>query len=229
EATGYRLSDPDAPIVAGICRRLDGIPLAIELAAPRLKTCDPATLLRHLNQSFELLNYGPRTAPLRHQALQATLDWSYRLLSEAEAMLLRRLSVFAGVFMLEDVLGVASDIVAPPSDIATCLENLASKSLVSQAAIDSRSQYRLLDATRSYAYERLRAAGEHRRACEAHAGYLRRLFERAEAEWAWHAREDWVVTYGRRANDLRKAIDWAFGEQGDRESGLRLTVAAIPL
>jgi predicted ATPase/DNA-binding winged helix-turn-helix (wHTH) protein len=229
EATGYRLSDPDAPVVADICRRLDGIPLAIELAAPRLKTCDPATLLRHLNRSFELLNYGPRTAPLRHQALQATLDWSYRLLSEAEAMLLRRLSVFAGTFMLEDVLCVANDVVAPPSGIAVCLENLASKSLVSQAAIDSRWQYRLLDATRSYADERLRAAGEHQRACEAHAGYLRRLFERAEAEWAWHAREDWVVTYGRRANDLRKAIDWAFGEDGDADTGVRLTVAAIPL
>jgi len=229
EAAGYRLSDSDAPVVADICRRLDGIPLAIELAAPRLKTSDTATLLRHLNQSFELLNFGPRTAPLRHQALQATLDWSYRLLSEAEAALLRLVSVFAGPFTLEDVLGISRGIAAAPGDIAVDLENLASKSLVSQTSIDSRVQYRLLDATRSYAGERLRAAGEHRGACEGHARYLRRLFERAEAEWAWHAREDWVVTYGRRANDLRKAIDWALGEDGDAETGLRLTVAAIPL
>lgn len=229
EVAGYHLSDHDAPVVASICRRLDGIPLAIELAAPRLRTCDPATLLQHLNQSFELLNYGPRTAPLRHQALQATLDWSYRLLSEAEAALLRLLSVFASAFTLEDVLGIAGDIGASPSDIAACLENLASKSLVSQTVTDSRSQYRLLDATRSYAGERLRAAGEHRRACEAHAGYLRHLFERAEAEWEWRPREEWVATYGRRANDLRKAIDWAFGDQGDAETGVRLTVAAIPL
>ena len=229
EAAGYRLSDLDAPIVADICRRLDGIPLAIELAAPRLKTCDPATLLRHLSQSFELLNYGARTASLRHQALQATLDWSYRLLSDAEAALLRLLSVFAGAFTLEDVLGIASDIGASPGDIAVCLEILASKSLVSQTVTDTSLQYRLLDATRSYAGERLRAEGEHRRACAGHASYLRRLFERAEAEWGWRARQDWVATYGRRTNDLRKAIDWAFGEEGDAEMGLRLTVAAIPL
>lgn len=228
-AAEYQLSDPDAPIIAGICRRLDGIPLAIELAAPRLKSCDPATLLGHLKESFALLNYGPRTAPLRHQALQATLDWSYRLLSEDEAMLLRLLSVFAGTFMLEDVLGVARDAGASPGDVAASLESLASKSLVSQATTDSKSHYRLLDATRSYAGERLRAAGEHRRASRGYALYLRSLFERAEAEWTWRPREDWVATYGRRANDLRKAIDWAFGADGDRETGLRLTVAAIPL
>lgn len=226
QAAGYQLSDVDAPAVANICRRLDGIPLAIELAAPRLKTSDPATLLGHLRESFALLNYGPRTAPLRHQALQATLDWSYRLLSEDEAMLLRLLSVFAGSFTPEDVLGVAG---GSPGNVAAGLETLALKSLVSQATTDGQSHYRLLDATRSYAGERLRAAGEHHCACQGYALYLRSLFERAEAEWTWRPREDWVASYGRRANDLRKAIDWAFGPDGDRETGLRLTVAAIPL
>jgi predicted ATPase/DNA-binding winged helix-turn-helix (wHTH) protein len=229
ELAGYTLSDLDASVVADICRRLDGIPLAIELAAPRLKTCDPATLIRHLNESFDLLNYGPRTAPLRHQALQATLDWSYRLLSEAEAMLLRHLSMFAGMFALEDVLGVTSETGTSPGEIAACLENLASKSLVSQIHTDSRSAYRLLDTTRSYAGERLRAAGEDRSAYEGYASYLCGLFEQAEAEWKWLAREEWIATYGRRANDLRRAIDWAFGEDGDIETGLRLSVAAIPL
>lgn len=229
ETTGYGLSDPDVSVIADICRRLDGIPLAIELAAPRLKSSDPATLLRHLNESFNVLNYGPRTAPLRHQALQATLDWSYRLLSDAEASLLRHLSVFAGLFTTEDVLGITSDIVASPGETAACLENLASKSLVSQTFTDSKSAYRLLETTKSYAAERLRAAGEYRRACESHAVYLLDLFERAEAEWKWLARDDWMATYGRRANDLRKAIDWAFGEEGDIETGLRLSAAAIPL
>ena len=233
EAAGYGLSDPDAPVIADICRRLDGIPLAIELAAPRLKSHDAATLLRHLNESFDLLNYGPRTAPLRHQALQATLDWSYRLLSEAEASLLRHLSVFSGVFTTEDVLGITSDVVASPGETAACLESLASKSLVSQTLADGKAAdkaaYRLLDTTKSYAAERLRGEGEHRRACEGHAAYLLDLFERAEAEWKWLAREEWMATYGRRANDLRKAIDWAFGADGDIEAGLRLSAAAIPL
>lgn len=229
EAAGYGLSDSDVSVIADICRRLDGIPLAIELAAPRLKSCDPASLLRHLKDSFDLLNYGPRTAPLRHQALQATLDWSYRLLSEAEASLLRHLSVFAGLFTTEDVLGITSDIVASPGETAACLDNLASKSLVSQTLSGGKAAYRLLDTTKTYAAERLRAEGEHRRACESHAVYMLDLFERAEAEWTWLAREDWMTTYGRHANDLRNAIDWAFGADGDVETGLRLSAAAIPL
>jgi predicted ATPase/DNA-binding winged helix-turn-helix (wHTH) protein len=229
EAAGYVLSDLDAPIIADICRRLDGIPLAIELAAPRLRICDPATLLRHLNQSFELLSGGSRTAPLRHQALQATLDWSYRLLSDDEAALLRFLSVFAGAFTLEDVLGSAGDMASSPDDIAACLESLASKSLISQTFTGNRLYYRLLDGTRSYAAERLRLAGEHQRACEEHAAYLLRLFERAETEREARARDDWMAAFGRHANDLRKAIDWAFGEGGAPETGLRLTCVALPL
>jgi predicted ATPase/DNA-binding winged helix-turn-helix (wHTH) protein len=229
ETSGYCLTDHDAPAVADICRRLDGIPLAIELAAPRLQTYDAATLLQHLSRSFGLLNHGPRSAPLRHQALQTTLDWSYRLLSDTEARLLRLLSVFAGAFTRDDVLGVTSEHDTPPSESATCLVNLVSKSLVSQTYAGGRLQHRLLDATRSYARERLRAEGEHRRACEAHARYLLRLFKQAEAEWARLPREDWLASYGQRAPDLRKAIDWAFCADGDPEIGIRLTVAAIPL
>ena len=229
DAADYVLNDHDAPVVAEICRRLDGIPLAIELAAPRLRICNPATLLRHLNQSFELLSGGARTAPLRHQALQATLDWSYRLLSDDEAMLLRFLSVFAGAFTLEDVLGSAGNIAGSPDDLAACLESLASKSLVSQTFTGNRLYYRLLDGTRSYAAERLRLAGEQRRTCEKHANYLQRLFERAEAEREQRTRDDWIAIFGRHANDLRKAIDWAFGEDGALETGLRLSCAALPL
>ncbi|HEY8337089.1 MAG TPA: winged helix-turn-helix domain-containing protein [Tardiphaga sp.] len=229
EANGYCMSDDDAPAVAEICRRLDGVPLAIELAAPRLQTYDAATLLQHLNRSFGLLNHGPRNAPLRHQALQTTLDWSYRLLSDAEARLLRMLSVFAGAFSRDDVLAVASELKTPPSDSAACLENLSSKSLVAQDHAGGRLQHRLLDATRSYARERLRAEGEHRRTCEAHARYLQRLFGQAEAEWARLPREDWLAKYSPRVHDLRKAIDWAFCADGDPEIGIQLTVAAIPL
>ena len=229
EANGYCISDDDAPAVADICRRLDGVPLAIELAAPRLQTYDAATLLQHLNRSFGLLNHGPRNAPLRHQALQTTLDWSYRLLSDAEARLLRMLSVFAGAFSRDDVLAVAGELKTPPGDSAACLENLVSKSLVAQNLGRGRQHYRLLDATRSYARERLRAEGEHRRTCEAHARYLQRLFERAEADWTRLPRENWLASHGRRAHDLRKAIDWAFCADGDPAIGIRLTVAAIPL
>lgn len=228
DSSNYHFSDHDAPVISDICRRLDGVPLAIELAASRLKTCDAPTLRQHLDQSFELLNHGPRTAPLRHQALQTTLDWSYRLLSEAEAALLRLLSVFAGLFTIDDLHGLASELRAAPNDIDSCIESLASKSLVSRIFAGGQLQYRLLDVTRTYSRDRLQAQGEHRRACEAHARYLQRLFEQAEAEWAWRPREDWLAIYSPRANDLRKAIDWTFSTSGDTALGIRLTAAAIP-
>ncbi len=229
EAAGYRMSDADAPVIARICRSLDGIPLAIELAAPRLLSCDPATLLQVLQRSFELLGYGPSHAPIRQQTLLATLDWSYRLLSGDEAALLRLLSVFAGAFTLQDVVGVGRCLERSAEDLAACLENLAGKSLLSATISETGLQYRLLDITRHYAGERLRVAAEQRRASASHAGYLLGLFERAEAEWQWRVREEWTATYGRRANDLRRAIDWAFGADGDPRLGVRLTAVAIPL
>lgn len=229
EAAGFVMDDTNAAAVAAICRRLDGIPLAIELAAPRLRDGDPVTLLRLLDGSFEALSYGPAQAPLRHQTLLATLDWSYRLLSEVEAAVLRLLSVFAGIFTLEDAVGVAETLAHPAEAIAICIESLAGKSLLSAHFADGVMQYRLLDATRSYAAGRLRGAGEMRQACAAHAQFLLDVFERAESEWHWRVREDWTALYGPHANDLRRALDWAFGEDGDPALGIRLTACALPL
>ncbi len=229
EAAGFTMTDATAPIVGRICRRLDGIPLAIELAASRLRSCDAATLLRLLEQSFEPLSYGPADAPLRQQTLMATLDWSYRLLSQSEAAVLRVLSVFAGAFTVQDAVGVGRHLRHSPEDIANCIDGLATKSLLSSSFSEDGLQYRLLDATRSYAAERLRGAGEQRRVATAHAEYLLDLFARAESEWHWRVREDWTGTYGSRTNDLRKALDWSFGEDGDPALSVKLTAAAIPL
>jgi predicted ATPase/DNA-binding winged helix-turn-helix (wHTH) protein len=228
-AAGFSLTDATAPTVASICRRLDGIPLALELAASRLRSCDAATLLRLLEHSFEMLSYGPANAPLRQQTLLATLDWSYRLLSEDEATVLLFLAVFAGSFTLDDAIGVGGNLSRPPEDIATCIEGLVGKSLLSSSFAGGALQYRLLDSTRSYAAERLRGAGEHQRACAAHAAHLLLLFERAESELQWRVHEEWIATYGRLANDLRRALDWAFSKTGDQALGIRLTARAIPL
>ncbi len=228
-ATGFSPTDADIPVVVDICRRLDGIALAIELAAPRLASQDTTTLLQLLEQNFELLNYGPRNAPARHQTLLATLDWSYRLLSDREAAVLRLLSVFAGGFCLDDVLALGLPLDIPADDIARCVGNLATKSLLSTSFSDGKIQYRLLDATRTYAAERLRLAGEQPAALASHAAFLLRVFERAEQEWHWRLVEEWTAAYAPRINDLRKAIDWAFGPQGEPELGLWLTAAAIPL
>ncbi|MGE0718229.1 MAG: winged helix-turn-helix domain-containing protein [Alphaproteobacteria bacterium] len=229
EVSGFRMGDDDAPIIAAICRRLDGIPLAIELAAPRMRSCDAASLLGLLERNFDLLSYGPAHAPVRQQTLLATLDWSYRLLSQEEAAALRLLSVFAGAFTLEEAVGLGRHLGHPPEAMVGWVESLAGKSLLSAAYAEEGLHYRLLDATRSYAAERLGAAGEQRRGAAAHAAWLLGLFERAEAEWQWRVREEWTSAHGRRANDLRKALDWAFGEDGDPGLGIRLTAVAIPL
>lgn len=229
EATGYDLQTADIPAVIAICRRLDGIALAIELAAPRLASHEPATLLHRLQQSFEWLNYGPRDAPARHQALLATLDWSYRLLSDREAKALRLLSVFAGRFTLEDVVGLAAKLDLPADEITRSLGNLASKSLLSSSIRDGQLQYRLLDATRGYAAERLCQEGEAPGARAGHANFMLGLFEQAEDEWRWRSAQEWTASYAPRLNDLRKAIDWALGERVALPVALRLTAAAIPL
>lgn len=229
EAHGFQLDDVNAPAIAAICRRLDGIALAIELAAPRLAVCDPTSLLRLLEQSFEPLNLGSRTAPVRHQTLLATLDWSYRLLSSDEVRLLRLLSVFTSTFSLDDAIGIAGHIDATEEDVAAITESLVSKSLLSVAYEVGGLRYRLLDSTRSFAAERLRAEEELPQALASYAHYLLRVFELAEAEWHWRAREEWTARYGHRTNDLRKAIEWAFGESGEPQVGVRLTSAAIPL
>ncbi|MDR6289553.1 putative ATPase/DNA-binding winged helix-turn-helix (wHTH) protein [Inquilinus ginsengisoli] len=223
---GYRLNKADLPVLAAISRRLDGIALAIELAAPRLSIDGPAALLGLLEHSFEPLASQGGAPTARHMTLMATLDWSYRLLPAREARLLRHLSVFGGKFMLEDVVGVCGDLAAP-EDIATWLESVAAKSLLSVSYHNGRRRYRLLDSTRNFASERLRAGGEQQTAMASYARYLLTLFEAAEADWSWRTREDWTARYGHWANDLRRAIDWAFTLGGDAELGVRLTAAAV--
>ena len=227
--SGYRLVDADAPVIARICRRLDGLPLAIELAATRLLSCDPATLLARLERDLDALSYGPPQAPIRQQTLLATLDWSYRLLSEEEAAALRLLSVFAAAFTLEDALGVGRQLGRPPEQMLGCIEGLAGKSLLAANPTQGPPQYRLLETTRAYAVERLRGAGEQDGAARAHAAHLLAIFERAEAEWHWRVHADWIAAYGRLVHDLRRALDWALGPGGDPHLGIRLTVAALPL
>jgi predicted ATPase/DNA-binding winged helix-turn-helix (wHTH) protein len=228
-AAGYKLTEADIAAVAGICRRLDGMPLAIELAAARLVSHDVQGLLERLEQSFECLNYGPRSAPARQQALLATLDWSYRLLSDREAMVLRLLSVFAGSFSLEDAVGLAGDSQLLDADLAWCVGNLAAKSLLSTSFADGQLRYRLLEVTRSYAAERVRQAGEEAGALMRHAELVLQFFERAEHDWRWRLPSDWSAVYAARLNDLRKAIDWALTTPAAATIGLRLTAAAIPL
>ena len=162
-ARGVHISEDQrvAAAIAGICRQLDGIPLAIELAAARAATLGIEVLAAHLDDRFGLLTGGRRTALPRHQTLRATLDWSHGLLSEPERVILRRLAVFAGAFSMEGARAIAANPKRTQSDVVDGLSNLVAKSLVTVEVKGSAARYRLLDTTRAYALEKLKDSGEH--------------------------------------------------------------------
>ncbi|MBB3308529.1 putative ATPase/DNA-binding winged helix-turn-helix (wHTH) protein [Rhizobium sp. BK196] len=226
ETHGYRLEDADVPSITSLSRRLDGIALAIELAAPQLPANGPAGLLQMLERDFDALS-SRGDGMDRHKTLTATLNWSYRLLSENEAWLLRHLSVFGGTFALDDVIDAFGHL-AHEEDLAAWLEALATKSMMSVNYTGRRRRYRLLDSTRTFANKRLIGQGEQQAAMIAYGRFILALFERAEEEWTWRPREDWVALYGGWSADLRRMIDWAYGSDGQAELGVRLTVAALP-
>ena len=156
----FALDAATTPIVVEICRRLDGIPLAIELAAARTRSIAPAKILERLDERFRLLTGGSRTAVERHQTLQAAVDWSYDLLTDAERAVLDRLSVFAGGFTLDAAEAVASDDEIDAFDVLEHVSALVDKSLV--VADPGEATYRLLETIRQYAAGRLIALGNRR-------------------------------------------------------------------
>jgi predicted ATPase len=216
-------------IMAAICRRLDGMPLAIELAAARAATLGIEELLTRIDDRFNLLAGGRRTALPRHQTLRATLDWSHDLLPEPERIILRRLAVFAGTFNFEAASAVASGPDIRPLDVFDGLANLVTKSLVAVDVNDAEGRYRLLDTTRAYALEKLDDHGERERFLRRHAEHYRDLFERAEAEWETRPAAEWLEDYVWHIGNLRAALDWALSSGGDASIGVALTAAAVPL
>ncbi|HUA57011.1 MAG TPA: winged helix-turn-helix domain-containing protein [Candidatus Sulfotelmatobacter sp.] len=224
---GFELSDADASIVADICRRLDGIALAIELAASRVEGFGVRELAARLDHHLGLLTNGRRTATPRHRKLAAALDWSYRLLSPAESATLRRLSVFMGSFDLDGATAVTGN--ERSALTVDSLANLIDKSLVAANLSGVTPRYRLLISTRLYAFERLTESGELEATRRRHAHYHRDLFARARSEWETAPTIKWLAAYGDRLDDLRAALDWAFSPEGDVALGLALTVDAVPL
>ena len=218
-----------APAIAAICRRLDGIALAIELAAARDAALGVEGVAAHLDDRFHLLTGGRRTGLPRHQTLLATLDWSYELLSEIERVVLRRLSIFANTFALKAATAVAASAEIAASDVIDGVANLVAKSLVVIDVSGARMRYRLLETTRAYAREKLAESGELGQVTRAQAELLRHLFERAEAEWETRPTVEWLAHHRRRVDDLRAALDWCFSPHGDTSIGVALTVASVPL
>lgn len=228
-AGGFDLADADAAVVAGICRRLDGIALAIEFAAGRVDAFGLQELANLLDDRFRVLRRGRRTALPRHQTLRATLDWSYELLAERERLMLRRLSIFPGGFSLVAAAEVAANGDTGPAEVGDLVGSLVAKSLVVAEVASGATRYRLLDTTRAYAREKLERNGELAAVARRHAGYMRKLFENAEAEWDTRTTAEWLANYAPQIDDLRAALNWAFSPQGDAAIGVALAAVGVLL
>ncbi len=203
----FNLSDQNAPIVAQICHRLDGIPLAIELAAVRVKVLSPEKILERLQDRFRLLTAGSRTALPRHQTLRAAVDWSYELLSGPEKTLLNRLSVFAGGFDLEASEGVCCDDAVDVIDVIDLLSHLVDKSLVSpEEHADGEMRYALLETIRDYGQERLAEAGEAETFQSRHGAYFRDLVALAGPELQGPLQAQWFQRLEREHDNVRLAM-----------------------
>jgi|SRR5579859_98944 len=225
----FVLTPENAPAVAQICRRLDGIPLAIELAAARTKVFAPEQIAARLDDRFRLLSVGSRNARPRHQTLSALIQWSYDLLSEAERVLLRRLSVFSGGWALEAAEAVCGDEAAggalPPLAVLELHTSLVNKSLVVVERVAGQgARYRMLETIREYALERLVAHGESESMRRKHMVYFRRVAQEADPQFSSPARAVWVETLKADQDNFRAALQWA-RESGDALAGLQLAGA----
>jgi len=205
------------------------MPLAIELAAARTASLGLEGLASRLDDRFRLLTGGRRTALPRQQTLRATLDWSYELLSEPERAVLRRLAVFPGGFTLEAASTVVAGAEIGASDGVDHVPDLVEKSLVVADGTGATVNYRLLETMRAYALDKLAQAGELEQVARRHAEYHRDLFERAETEWETRPATEWLADYGRRIDDVRTALDWAFSPNGDTSVGVALAAASAGL
>ena len=210
--------------IVAVCRRLDGIPLAIELAAARAATLGVEEIASWLDRRFDLLTGGRRKALPRQRTLRATLDWSYDLLPKIDRQILGRLAVFAGGFTLEAASTVAASAEINASGVVDCVANLVEKSLVTTDVGGLEARFRLLETTRAYALEKLIESGEYGDAGRRHAEHYWNLFQRVAAETRPAA--EWLAVYGLDTDNVRTALDWAFSPGGDATIGVALTVAS---
>jgi predicted ATPase/DNA-binding NarL/FixJ family response regulator len=217
----FTLTEQNASAVARVCYRLDGIPLAIELAAARAKVLSVEQIAARLDDCFGLLSAGGRTAMPRHRTLHATMDWSHELLSREERVLFRRLSVFAGGFSLEAAESVCAGEKLERDEVLELLSNLVDKSLVIMREEGGEGRYRLLETVRQYGWEKLSESGEAGQVWERHAGYYLALAEEAEPELKGERQLAWLERLERDHDNLRAAMVWLLG-RGELEEAARL-------
>jgi tetratricopeptide (TPR) repeat protein len=218
----FALMHENASAVAHICQRLDGIPLALELAAARMKLFAPAQIVSRLDDRFRLLTGGSRAALPRQQTLRATIDWSDSLLSDAERMLFRRLSVFAGGWTFDAAEAVCVSDGLDAFEMLDLLAQLVNKSLVTTEAREGETRYRMLDTIRDYALDKLDAAGEAEQVRDRHLEYFLALAETAEPQLRSREQSAWVHRLETELDNVRGALDWCMQQPARAGVGLRL-------
>lgn len=224
---GFAATPRNADAIRAICSRLDGIPLAIEMAAARAPTLGCDTLLALLDDRFRVLTGGRRTALPRQRTLHAALDWSHSLLSETEAAVFRRLSVFVGGFRLEAGCDVASDERLTGPTVLDALMSLTAKSLVAIENDGGRPRYRLLETTRAYAQEKLAEAGETRAVQRRRAAHFAAFLEPSPRDYFSSMSEAALLArYGLEIDNVTRALEWASGSEGDRELFIALAASS---
>jgi len=216
----FVLTDANAPAVAELCRRLDGIPLAIELAAARINSLSVVALAERLEDRFRILASGERTAPARQQTMRATIDWSYDLLSAPEQRLFERLSIFAGSCTLDSATAVCADEGSVDLDVFDMLSSLVDKSMVATDFESGEPRFRLLESFRKYAGEKLAVRGEQEAVARRYARACLDLAERLE--YSPEPSDVFNALAQRELDDWRAALQWALAERHDVALGQRL-------
>jgi predicted ATPase len=224
----YTFTDVDAPLVANVCRRLDGIALAIELAAGRVEAFGVQGVADQLHDRLDLLARGHRSAIPRHQTLATAIGWSYDALSDEERFVLQRLSIFPSGFTLRSALEICQEPQRATDRAVDVISSLVGKSLISVNTERLRTEYRLLDTTRVYARKKLSDSGHYQTVSSRYAYHVRMTLE-AAVDAGNDADLRWPVDYGGQIDDLRAALAWSLGPGGDVNIAVALIVVSMPL
>lgn len=222
----FKFAEEQVPDLCDICRRLDGIPLAIEFAAARIPLLGTSAVLDGLSDRFKLLSAGRRIALPRHQTLRATLEWSFGLLTEAEQTLIVQLGVFAGPFTLEAVHAVNNPH-HDKQDLPKVMASLVSKSLVSAETRGTVTRFRLFESARAFVLEKS-APDRYALLARRHAEFFAVRLRQATYDWSAMSPQDWTKQYSEDLSDVRAALDWMFYEEKDLRAGAALLCASLP-
>jgi predicted ATPase/DNA-binding winged helix-turn-helix (wHTH) protein len=225
-AGNFVLTDEEAPFVAEICRKLDGMPLAIELAAGQVAVLGLSNTASRLVSQLELLKLSHRTAVPRHRTLKAALDWSYNLLSDAERIVFRRIAPFVGYFTFDGARSLVGEFDAGAGEVFDAIAGLVEKSLMATRVDEAQALYRLLYTTRAYALEKLDEHAEVDVAFRRHAEYVAEYLESRQAALFALSKAESASAHSGQLGNIRAALEWSFGPNGDDEIATRLAAAS---